>query len=87
MTGRELAWRQWQGELVVFNPISGATHLLDIASAEIFHALMAGSTRRGDLAGRLADLLEVDCDDGVRAATDRILARLDDLGLAEPAAA
>ena len=83
----ELAWRRWEGELVVFNPLSGATHVLDVASAEVLHALMAGPTGRDDLAGRLATLLEVEAGAEARAATDKILEDLDRLGLAEPAAA
>lgn len=81
----ELAWRQWQGELVVYNPMSGATHVLDIASGEVLRALMAGPAGRDDLAQRLASFLAVEPDAQARTAVDRILADLDSLGLVEPA--
>ena len=80
----ELAWRRWQGELVVFNPLSGATHVLDVASSEVLDALMAGPAGRDRLAERLAELLEVEPGAETRAATDKILDNLDALGLAEP---
>jgi PqqD family protein of HPr-rel-A system len=80
-----LAWRQWHGDLVVFNPISGATHLLDIVGGEVLRALMEGPARAEELARRIAKLLEVECDDETVAAADRILENLDRLGLAEPA--
>lgn len=83
--GSELACRQWQGDLVVFNPISGATHLLDIVSGEVFRALMEGPAGARDLARRIAKLLEVDCNEETVAAAERILDNLDQLGLAEPA--
>ena len=83
--GGELAWRQWHGDLVVFNPISGATHLLDIVGGEVLRALMEGPARADDLARRIAKLLDVACDGKTLAAADRILENLDRLGLAEPA--
>jgi len=70
---------------VVFNPLSGATHLLDIVGGEVFRALMEGPARTDDLARRVAKLLEVACDDETAAAAERILENLDQLGLAEPA--
>ena len=66
--------------------MSGATHVLDVASSEVLLALMAGPAGRDHLAGRLAALLEVELDQETRAATDKILEDLDRLGLAEPAA-
>ena len=81
-----MAWRQWQGELVVYNPLSGSTHVLDVASAEVLHALMARPAGRDALAGRVAALLEVELDGEVRSGTDKILENLDRLGLAEPEA-
>lgn len=60
--------------------------MLDVASAEVLHALMEGPAGRDDLAGRLAAWLEVEPDAETRAATDKILEDLDRLGLAEPMA-
>lgn len=65
--------------------MSGATHVLDVASAEVLRALIEGPAGRDGLARRLAALLEVDLNAEALSATDRILADLDRLGLAEPA--
>ena len=70
---------------MVFNPLSGATHLLDIVGGEVLRALMDGPARADELARRIARLLDVACDDETLAAADRILENLDQLGLAEPA--
>ena len=69
---------------MVFNPVSGATHLLDVASGDVLLALMEGPARRDDLTGRLAVLLDVEPDPPLRAAVDTTLDSLDRLGLAEP---
>ena len=82
----QLAWRQWDGELVVYNPVSGATHVLDIASSEVLRGLIEAPAGRDGLAGRLAALLDVDLNAETLSATDKILEDLDRLGLAEPAA-
>jgi len=78
-----LAWRQWQGELVVYNPISGATHVLDVASTEVMLALIEGPADPDSLSARLAALLDIPLDAEARAATQGILENLDRLGLAE----
>ena len=70
---------------MVFNPLSGATHLLDIVGGEVLRALMEGPARAEELAQRIATLLDVECDNETVAAADRILENLDQLGLAEPA--
>lgn len=69
---------------MVFNPVSGATHLLDIASGDLLLALIEGPAKPADLADRLAALLDVEADRSLRAAVETILERLDSLGLAEP---
>jgi PqqD family protein of HPr-rel-A system len=78
-----LAWRQWQGELVVYNPISGATHVLDVASAEVMLALIERPADLETLGVRLAKLLDIELNAEARAATQGILENLDRLGLAE----
>lgn len=81
-----MSWRCWDGEYVVFNPASGNTHMLDIASGEILVRLMARPTDIARLSARLGAFLEVDNDTDLEAAVSRILGRLEDLGLIEPAA-
>jgi PqqD family protein of HPr-rel-A system len=81
-----IAWRQWDGDYVVFNPASGDTHLLDIASGEVLVALRGGRASTEELAAHLADLLEIGTGDTVTSATEHILATLTRLGLVDPAA-
>ncbi len=69
---------------MIFNPVSGATHLLDVASGDVLLALLKGPARPHDLTDRLAALLDVRPDRSLRAAVDTILDSLDRLGLAEP---
>lgn len=81
----DLSWRCWDGEYVVFNPASGNTHILDIASGEILMCLLDGRTGTETVSARLAALLEVDNDAEAEAAATRILDSLAELGLIEPA--
>lgn len=71
---------------MVFNPVSGNTHILDIASGEVLLGLMEGPTNREYLCARLGAFLEVDTDANLEAAVSRILGSLENLGLIEPAA-
>ena len=81
-----MPWRCWDGEYVVFNPASGQTHILDIASGELLLGLMERPTGRADLCARLGAFLEVDNGADLEAAVSRILGSLEDLGLIEPVA-
>ena len=83
--GGEIAWRQWDGDYVVFNPASGNTHLLDIASGEVLVTLRSGAASTEQLGASLADLLEVGQDETVTSAVQHILETLSGLGLVEPA--
>ena len=37
--GQALACREWDGEAVLYNELSGSTHLLDGAALDLLHAL------------------------------------------------
>ena len=37
-----LRWRCWDGDFVVFNPLSGYTHLLDVVTGQILTLLISG---------------------------------------------
>ena len=80
-----IVWHQWDGDYVVFNPDSGNTHLLDIASGEVLVALQAGAASTEHLAARLADLLDLGKDQTMTSAVRHILETLSGLGLVEPA--
>ena len=57
--GQRLAWRSWGDDSVLYNDLSGDTHLLDGATLQLLLALQAGAqpARAPDAAEALADLL------------------------------
>lgn len=60
--GQLLAYREWDGEVVLFNDLSGNTHLLEGAALDVLHALHAQPDDTAALAQRLAS--QFDLDDG-----------------------
>jgi len=83
--GRELALRYWDGDYVVYNPLNGSTHVLDIVAGEVLKAINAGRGQRSELCRLVAEFLDVRNDASVADHVREILAQLDDLGLIEPA--
>jgi PqqD family protein of HPr-rel-A system len=51
--GQTLQHRQWDGEYVVYNDLSGDTHLLDDAAIVLLQALRTGPATRAALAAVL----------------------------------
>ena len=86
-TGEEgLHWRRWQGDYIVFNPLSGNTHLLDIVAGNLLIAILAGQMATDELTEKISTFLEVEADAKVSAHVVSILEKLDELGLIEPVA-
>ena len=81
----ELSLRYWEGDYVVYNPLTGSTHVLDIVTGEVLKAISAGRGRASELCRCVAEFLEVPNDAGVADHVREILAQLDELGLIEPA--
>jgi PqqD family protein of HPr-rel-A system len=79
----ELPVRCWEGDYVVYNPLTGSTHVLDIVTGEVLKEIGTGSGRESALCQRVAEFLEVPNDAGVAIHVREILAQLDDLGLIE----
>ena len=79
--------RHWEGDCIVYNPLSGDTHILDIVAGEILRAVMEQPMQGRALARHIAAFLEVPDDDNTAANVNQILHRLDELGLIEPHAA
>lgn len=78
--------RNWDGDYVVYNPLSGNTHILDIVTGEVLKVIAAGPARASALCGRVADFLELPADDdNLSHHVGKILSVLDVLGLIEPA--
>ena len=81
-----LAWREWDGEVVVFNQRTGSTHLLSEFGSEIFRRLMAAE--RGATVEALAAALTDDPGDadvtGWTVAVAEVLSDFARRGLAQP---
>lgn len=75
--------RDWDGEYVVFAPLSGDTHLLDVVGGEVLTALQSGAVEARLIYQRVADLLELPADDMLAARVDAILDEFDRAGLIE----
>ena len=81
----ELELRYWDGDYVVYNALTGSTHVLDIVTGEVLMAISSGRGRVSELCRCVADFLEVPNDPGIAQKVLEILAQLDELGLIEPA--
>ncbi|MFQ5783567.1 MAG: HPr-rel-A system PqqD family peptide chaperone [Alphaproteobacteria bacterium] len=82
--GVRLVWRAWDDEFVVFNTLSGQTHLLDGVSAAILDALERGPATVDELSRRLAERFDLAIDEALRSRITTICGRFDNLGLADP---
>jgi len=78
--------RCWEGDYVVYNSLSGDTHLLDIVSGHVLTRILESPARASELRSRVAAFLEVPNDAAVDVQVKEILDALDDLGLIEPEA-
>ena len=79
----ELAWRVWDGDAVVFNPLTGHTHLLDAFAARILVHVGAAPTTAATIAGRLEQEIGLALAPEVTATVEPALERLTRLGLVE----
>ena len=80
--GQALACREWDGEAVLYNDLSGSTHLLDGAALDVLYALRDGPADAAQLAIRLADRFDAGGGDLAVALGD-MLAALAGLDLVE----
>jgi len=81
--GQGLTCREWDGEAVLYNDLSGSTHLLDGAALDLLYALRDQPADAGQLAVRLGDCFDVGDGDLVAVIGD-MLAALAGLDLIEP---
>lgn len=81
--GQLLVSREWDDEAVLYNDLSGSTHLLDGATLDLLHALRSAPADAATLALRLADQFDAG-DDDLSALIDDMLASLARLDLVEP---
>ena len=77
--GQTLAFREWDGEAVLYNDLSGNTHLLDGAAIDVLQALRTEPCMSAALASRLAGSVGADPDELLPEIDDMLaeLARLD----------
>jgi len=82
---RDLQWRWWDDQLVVYQPASGDTHLLNLVAGEVLVSLREAPARVAELADRMA--LRLALPPGERAKLldeiETLLSQLDELGLVE----
>jgi len=79
-----LPLRYWDGDVVVYNRLSGDTHILDIVTGEVLRRIAAGEGRGDELRRHIARFLDIPDEEAVGEQVCRILESLDDLGLIEP---
>jgi len=60
--GQHLAYRQWDGKCVLYNDLSGDTHLLGDGGIELLLALRQGPATRQALAAVLQAEFDIDAD-------------------------
>lgn len=79
-SGQALHFRLWDDEFVVYNDLSGDTHLLDSTAMQILLKLQQAPSNATALRGALAPDLHAQVDDEL---VEHILADLDSLTLIE----
>jgi PqqD family protein of HPr-rel-A system len=80
--GQLLVCREWDGVAVLYNDLSGNTHLLDGAAIDVLQALRAAPLDAAVLAQRLAERFGADADE-LRPEIEDMLAELARLDLIE----
>lgn len=81
--GQLLVHRWWDDEAVLYNDLSGETHLLGPAALCVLEALRAGPASTPALASKLLDEFEIDAA-ALGAELDGLLGDLSRLSLIEP---
>lgn len=81
--GQSLAFREWDGEAVLYNDLSGSTHLLDGGAIEVLQALRQRPADAATLAASLAGRFDAGVDE-LAAMIEDMLAGLAGLDLVEP---
>lgn len=80
----KLIRRTWEGESVVFSPLSGETHFLNAFSDEALAALEQDTLSTDELIDRLSVLTPADQAQHLQESVNALVQRFDDIGLIEP---
>lgn len=84
MSDQSLHFHSWNDEFVVYNNLSGDTHLLGSAAAQVLLKLQHGPSDAITLARSLASLLQVEMmDESLAPQIEKLLADLNALDLIE----
>lgn len=78
-----LRFRSWDGEYIVYSPIFGSTHRLDLTAGYLIELLIDGAKSPEILYQELSRFLEDDDNGSFRRSIDSVLENLDELGLIE----
>lgn len=81
----ELAWRQWNGKFVVFNPASGDTHFLNALAGAILQLLESEVLTVEQIVSHLQDVSDDPLDDELVDEIHHLVEKFDTVGLIEPA--
>ena len=79
-----LSWKLWDDEFVVYNPLSGDTHLFDSFSGEVLRSLELMPASQLELASRLSQETGVDLDEELNKRIGELLLKFSELNLIEP---
>ena len=83
--GRGLMQRTWGNEVVVYDPRSGNTHLLDPVATAVLQHLNVSDRSAAAIAECLLTEFEADSEEDVLAAVHAALAKLQEIGLVQSA--
>jgi PqqD family protein of HPr-rel-A system len=81
-----LAWRSWDGRIVLYDERTGDTHYFDALTAEIFEDLLETPRSGAALVAVVADRLDLPCDATLAESVGTALERLAAIGIARPVA-
>ena len=79
-----MAIRSWGDDYMVFNPLSGHTHVLEYVGGLIVRTLCASELSGAEVHQLIATELDLPPSDELAAQVDHVLAQLDENGLIEP---
>ncbi len=80
-----LSWREWDGEIVLYDGASGDVHRFEALAAETFEILLAAPATLPELASRVAASLELDNSPEFVDDVARVVRQLHLSGLFQPA--
>lgn len=83
VSAQALRLTSWDDEFVVYNGLSGDTHLLDLTTGQILRAVCDAPADIEELAGSLGEFWHVHPDEEFRVGIQRILNDLRALALVE----